>query len=206
MQSNPLHRLLAKVTDAGFVRGRTFKAVAAVLQRSIPRAGRGLTLREAPDGTFLDAHGAAGAAGVGFGFRVRVEEGLVLVDPGFWDFCGQPTFPGWPGGGMFGQSAPPALISVGGGERWQFYLHAEHDDWGVLTGTPTGLQYAGASGLANDLNNTYLLVARANVNGGAFDEVMQIAGGSITTLMARQTYWSGTSFNLAGHVRAHYSY
>jgi hypothetical protein len=197
LTKSPLERLLEDLKDDdALVKASTLKTVMRALLRQVPIPGKGVKAREEPDGIVFSSSGE----GNGFGFRVRVVDGLVVVDPGYWDFAGQPTFPGW-GGVMFGISDSPALITVGGSQLWRLYLHAEHDEWGVLSGVPGAVQSGTA--LTSDLNNTYLLLATGNVVGPSFDEILQMAGGSITTLISFTTTDLGAVSSIA---RSHLSY
>lgn len=197
--NDELRTLLASIDDNALIKGATLAKVVRLLAKLAPIPGHGMTASEYPDGIMLHVSDTADA-GVSFPFRVRVVDGLVRVDPGFWDFYGQPTFPGWGDGLPFQAAGSPEVISVGSSQRWRFYLRANHDESGNLSGVPVGIQSAVA--LTNTNTITYLLLASAATE-GSFETVNQVAGGSIVTGLGFIVDNSGGLVDIA---RSHHSY
>lgn len=198
LTKSPLEALLATLDDDNaLVKASTLKTVVKAMMRQVPIPGKGMKAIEMPDGIVLEADFQSF---VNFPFRTHIENGLVKVSPGFWDFAGQPTFPGWGDGAIFGFGVDPSLISVGSAQRWRFYLRADHDVNGVLSQVPIGLQ--SATQLTNTNTQTYLLIAVGDKD-GSFDQVLQVAGGSIITGLSPFLNNSGEVTSIG---RSHYSY
>jgi len=198
LTKSPLEALLATLDDDNaLVKASTLKTVLKAVMRQVPIPGKGMKAIEMPDGIVLEA---GASANLTFGFRLRVEEGAVVVNPGFWDFVGQPTFPGYGDGQPFGLGQPaPSLISYTSSQTVRFYLRANHDEWGVLSGVPF-LEQSTSSLVTGGTTLTRIHLA---VLPPPHDVVWQLTGGSLSTYKAFQT---NDSAAIIGHANSHFSY
>lgn len=198
LTKSPLEALLETLDDDdALIKARTLKTVLRAMQRQVPIPGRRMRARETPDGIALDA---VAGADVTQGFRVSIQDGAVVVMPGFWDFVGQPTFPGYGDGEPFGLGdPPPSLISFTSGQTVRFYLRANHDEWGVLSGVP----YLEQSTSALATGTTALTRVHLAVLPPPHDVVWQVTGGSLSTYKAFQT---NDTAAIIGHANSHFSY
>lgn len=181
---SPLERLLDTLSDDdALVKCSTLKTVMRAMMRQVPIPGRGMQAKELPDGIVLEVVG--GDLVWSYPFRVTVVEGVVRCEPGYWEFCGQPTFPGWQGAGASLIEEPDAeLIGLPSSGTWRVYLQVEFDEFGIITVDPVLLQSVSALPSA-DTGVVRILLAVATISGGGFEVVNQVTGGAICS------FWCG---------------
>jgi hypothetical protein len=200
MATTDLSNQIEALHDDALVKWRTLKPLLLALARRGPLPGHNVRTREMPDGILVDA--IAGDRSVLFPFRVTIEDGLVIVQPGYWLFEGQDTFPGFDGD-IFGGEGPPPMITVEDDEIWRVWLWAEHNTEGVLSGPPYCTQSVEAIPAHDPKVKTRVLLARASGPGQSFEFVQNFAGGSLIT---RRGLIYNTSGTLVTAAATHASY